>query len=244
VTPIYASDRAQLQSWYAYRQPAGRYIIWDGGVNQSNTSTGLWCPFTGNIVDAPDKLIAGLPKDLVVAGYINGDRVTVVSFPHARDILPVTPYTKSMRYFYPDPEARASFMDEILHGPELLEGTSCDMVDVEQLPEDNLAALAHLRERYGLDGVARHPWSVWTPKRSCHFASTFPPNAVRDCKIREIVCEDQMNLIDYVQVWATIEYTLNVIPLYPGDDEVDCDFWKIHKPITLYSIGDHIVGYE
>jgi hypothetical protein len=244
MTPIYATTRAQLAGWYAYHQPGGRYVIWDGGINTMQTSTGLWCPFTGNIVDAPDALLKNLPE-LCVAGYMHGEEIIVTSLPHPDEILPVSPFTRKLKYFdFVDPHVRVPFLEEVIYGPELLAGTSCRMVDVEQLPDDDTAALAHLIGRYGVDGVARHPWSTWTPKRSSHMATTLPPIKIENCRIREIHCTDQMNLIDFVQVWATIEQTMNVTPLYPGDDEVESDFWTIHKPITLYSIGDQIVGYE
>lgn len=247
MTPIFASNRAQVQNWYAYQHPQGRVVIWDGGINRSRVATGFWCPITGNIVDVDDSLPAKMPK-VCLFGHLNSDndRLTVTGFPHVNEIMPIVTDSAvftPVQYFYDDPQARASFMDEVLYGPDFLKGTPCDTIDVHQLPEDPQLALEELRS-LGPDAVARHPWSVWSVKRSCHFVTNAKPVRYDSCRIREIVCSEDLQLVDFVEVWRTVEVLDRVIPMYPGDDSVDTDFWVNKKRITLYTFGDYVVGYE
>jgi len=199
MTPVYASDRSQVQNWYAYDEPNGRYVFWDGGTNRSRVATGFWCPITGNIVDAPDKMLAAMPP-VCLCGHIQDDRMIVTGFPHVTDIMPVVSDSavfNPVQYFYPDPEARASFTDEVLIGPDLIEGSPCELVRVIQLPEEQADALETFRS-LGPNAVARHPFSVWTTKRSVHLVANAQPLRIDHCRIREIVCEEQLQLIDYV----------------------------------------------
>ena len=245
MTPIYASDRSKIENWYAYRHPDGRRVFWDGGLNRSQAATGFWCPVTGNIVDVPDSLVASMPP-VCLAGQLQGGRMIVTGFPHATEILPVVSKSAAFEpvaYFYEDPQARASFCDEVLLGPSLLGDSPCEIVKLIQLPGESEAALEQFRS-LGEDAVARHPWSVWTANRSCHLVANHPPKRVDHCRVREIVCDEQLELIDHITVWETVERLHKIIPMYPGDDAVDCDFWEPKRSIALYMYGDTVVGYE
>ena len=246
MTPIYASSRANLANWYAYNYPTtGRRIFWDGGVGKRESgATGFWCPYTGNIVDAPDKLVEAMPA-VCIDGVIVGDEVIVTGLPRVQDFigLVVAAFSDQTKYLFDDPTKQANFADEILRGNELLGDGPCRMVGVEQLPDDQYAALDYFREKYP-DGIARHPLSTWTPYRSAWMAANVLVNRFDFARVREIHFIESLNTIDFVTVWATIEKEMKVIPMYPGDDQPECPFWSIKAPITLFTLEDQVIGYE
>lgn len=247
MTPIYASNRADVSGWYAYNVPTyARRVFWDGGAGKRDQqATGFWCPYTGNIVDAPDKLIQSMPR-VALDCAIDGDEVIVTGFPKVEYLISsvgaqVEPL--DLDYMYDNPGQWGNFMDEITRGVDLLGDSPCTVVSVEKLPDDKDDALAYFRKNYPY-GLARHPYSVWSPLRTVFLMSNVRPVTVHEGRIREIFhCED-FDLIDYVSVWATIEKELKVIPMYHGDNEGDCPFWQSKKPITLFCVEDLVVGYE
>jgi hypothetical protein len=247
MTPIYASNRADVSGWYAFDVPlGGRRAFWDGGVGKrEQQATGFWCPYHGNIVDVPDRVARNMPPvglDCVIVG----DEVLVTGFPkvvHMHGVIDGEPEMEAVKYLYDDPSKVGNFIDELTIGEELIDGSVCRMVSVEKLPDDKYAALDYFREKYPY-GVARHPMSVWTPLRTVHYAANMPPETVYEGRVREIYHTDDIETIDYVNVWATIEKELKVVPLYKGDNETDCPFWKIKTPITLYCVEDVVIGYE
>ena len=249
MTPIYASNRAKIAGWYAYDLPTNpqtsRRVFWDGGVGRRDSgATGFWCPYTGNIVDAPDRLLGAMPR-VCVDGYLIGDEVIVTGLPKVEDFVGVVveAFTDETDYLYDEPGLRGNFADEILRGDELLGDGPCRMIRVEQLPEDDHAALDYFREKYPF-GAARHPLSAWSPYRSAMLVANVATKPIYSGRVREIHHSENLNLIDFVTVWATVEKEMKVIPLYPGDSEPDCPFWKIKSPITLYCVEDLVVGYE
>jgi hypothetical protein len=256
MTPIYASDRSDISGWYAYDfPPEGRRVFWDGGVGKRDQlATGFWCPYTGNIVDAPDRLVSSMP-DIALECILHGNDVLVTGFPRIEyltgfngsnlgsAVMSETPGANDVRYLYDDPQDRANFIDEITIGPEMLEGTPCRVIQVEQLPDDKHAALDYFRERFPL-GIARHPMSIWTPLRTVFAVANIKPGEPYLGRVREINLRDSMEVIESVSVWVTIEKELKVQPLYPGDDDPDCPFWKLKSPITLYCMEDLVIGYE
>jgi hypothetical protein len=247
MTPIYASDRANVEGWYAYQPPVfSRRVFWDGGVGKRDQgATGFWCPYSGNIVDAPDKLIEAMPS-VALDCAVEGNEVIVTGFPkveYMSDVAGDELTEVDLDYLLADPIKTASFMDEIELGEELLEGTPCRLISVEKLPDDRDDALAYFREHYPY-GVCRHPYSSWTPLRSVYMMANVKPETVREGRIREIFHSEGTEVIDYVTVWATIEKELKVLPLYHGDNEGDCQFWQPKQPITLYCVEDLVVGYE
>lgn len=245
MTPIYASNRAKIAGWYVFSQPLGRYVVWDGGIGRSHYSTGVWCALTGNIVDVSDEVAESLP-DCCVAGYLYGDEIEVIGFPHIYDISKTASTIPGLNipYVYDAaPTWRAAFVDEIIEAEKLLEGSCCRLVSLEALPDNDALALKRFREM-GPDLVARHPWSIWTFKRSAHFVANVPPERVETAVVREIVVAEQLELVDFVSVWGRLDILDKVIPLYPGDDDVNCPIWRKRNIITTYKIGDQIVGYE
>lgn len=247
MTPIYASDRANVSGWYAYNLPVNaRRAFWDGGAGKrEQQATGFWCPYSGNIVDAPDKLIESMPG-VALDCAIAGDDVIVTGFPKVEFMVGVSGNEVSevdLDYLYDYPEQRANFVDELSRGESLLEGTPCQVVRVEKLPDDKDDALAYFRQNFPY-GLARHPFSVWSPLRTVFLMANIQPETVHEGRIREIFHTEDMDLIDYVTVWATIEKELKVIPMYQGDNEGDCPFWQSKQPITLYCVEDLVVGYE
>lgn len=247
MTPIYASERAKLSGWYAYQIPddTSRRIFWDGGVGKREAgATGFWCPYSGNIVDVPDGFAAKMPN-VCIDGYLHDGEIIVTGLPKVEDFVGVVvdAFTDETRYLYDEPGLRGSFADEIHRGDELLGDGPCRMVRVEQLPDDDHAALDFFREKYPF-GAARHPLSSWTPFRSCRLVANIGANPIHTARVREIHQHPELNLIDFVTVWATVEKELKVIPLYEGDAEPDCPFWKLKSPITLYTVEDVVIGYE
>lgn len=247
MTPVYASRRAKIGGWYAYQYPASHFrrVFWDGGVGKRQLgATGFWCPYTGNIVDVPDRLLRDMPN-VCIDGFTDGHEVLVTGLPKVEDFIGVVgeAFTDETDYLYNEPGMRGNFADEIHRGDELLGEGPCRMVPVEQLPDDDHAALDYFREHYPY-GAARHPLSPWSPYRSARLVANIQTQPTYEGRVREIHHVDGMNLIDFVTVWATVEKELKVIPLYEGDAEADCPFWKIKNNITLYCVEDLVIGYE
>ncbi len=246
MTPIYASERATIQGWYAYDVPRySRRAFWDGGVGKrDNGATGFWCPYTGVIVDAPDKIIKAMPN-ICLDCALDGDDVIVTGFPRVGEILGMITdaFSKEVRYIYDEPGLIANFMDEVAYGADMLVGSPCTMVSVEKLPEDRGPALDYFRQHYPF-GIVRHPYSAWTPVRTVFMATNMRPETTYEGRVREIYHHDGLDLIDFVTVWGTVEKELKVVPLYQGDDACDCPFWKIKGRIKLFTVEDLVVGYE
>lgn len=246
MTPVYASNRAEIGGWYAFDLvDDGRRVFWDGGIGQRQQgATGFWCPYSGNIVDAPDKMIDAMP-DVALDGCIHDGEFLVTGFPKINHFSTVIqPDDDIVRYIYRDPTKLANFADEILYGPELIEDSPvCRMVRVEQLPDDHVAALDTFRDKYP-HGIARHPQSVWSPHRSRYIMANLRPDGFSSGRVREIHHSETMDYIDFVTVWATIEKELKVVPLYGDDHNPDCPFWKVKQRITLFTVEDLVIGYE
>lgn len=247
MTPIYASNRADVAGWYAYTPPIyARRAFWDGGVGKRDQgATGFWCPYSGNIIDAPDKLIDNMPS-VALDCALDGDEVVVTGFPKVEYMVGVAGREVTevnLDYMYEGPEQRANFVDEITKGAELIEGYPCRVVGVEKLPDDKHDALDYFRENYPY-GVCRHPMSVWSPLRTVFMMANAQPEKVHEGRVREIFHHEDMDLIDYVTVWATIEKELKVVPMYVGDNLGECPFWKTKRTITLYCVEDLVIGYE
>lgn len=247
MTPIYASNRAKIAGWYAFLIPddSTRRVFWDGGVGKRMSgATGFWCPYTGNIVDAPDSLLKAMPN-VCMDGYLTDDEVIVTGLPKVEDFVGVVvdAFTEETRYIYDEPGLRASFIDEIAYGNELFNGGPCRMVQVEKLPDDPHVALDRFRENY-MNGLVRHPLSAWTPYRSCRMMGNVTTKPVKTGRVREIVINEDQNFIEFINVWATVEKEMKVTPLYEGDENPDCPLWKIKSPITLYCVEELVIGYE
>jgi len=247
MTPIYASDRANIAGWYAFNVPFNtRRAFWDGGEGKRGQgATGFWCPYEGTIIDAPDHLIKSMPK-VALDCAINNDEVIVTGFPKiefmvtesGQDLMEL-----DLDYIITDTGDQANFIDELSAGEDLLEDTPCRLVRVEKLPDDPQHALAYFRENY-LYGVCRHPMSVWSPLRSVMMMVNITPETVYHGRVREVIRESMFGSVEYVSVWASVEKELNVLPLYEGDEDGDCPIWKPKNEITLYCVEDLVVGYE
>lgn len=248
MTPIYASSRAKIAGWYAFNLPPdgeSRRAFWDGGVGKrEHNATGFWCPYTGNIVDAPDKFVGSMPP-VCMDGYIFNDEFICTGMPKVDDFIGIVveAFTDEVDYLYKEPGLRANFADEIHRGDNLFGNSPCRMVRVEQLPDDDHAALDRFREAYPF-GCARHPLSAWSPHRSCRLVANIRTEPIYTGRVREIVRHESIDAIDFVNVWATVEKELKVIPMYEGDSDLDCPFWKLKSPITLYTVEEIVIGYE
>ncbi len=135
MTPIYATERANLSGWYAFKEPRGQYSIWDG-CGKFGMQTGFWCPFTGNIVDCNDSMPDNMPS-IPAAGYLNGDEFCVLGFPDAEDVLPTLGGDPDIIMDFidrPGIQIQASMYDEIMDEARVLEGTSAYYVAWVPLP--------------------------------------------------------------------------------------------------------------
>lgn len=247
MTPIYASNRADVAGWYAYNLPLyGRRALWDGGVGpRGQGATGFWCPYTGVIIDAPDKLLERMPN-VALECFIVDDEVLVTGFPELEKLVGVVLKSlpqQTVQEVHVGYGNSVSFLDEIVSGPDLLEGTPCRVVPVEKLPDDRVDALGYFRENYR-NGLARHPMSIWTPMRTVFYMANAAPLEVHQGRIREIFHHNTLEVIDYVMVWATVEKEMKVLPLYRGDNQTECPLWKMKSHITLYCVKDMVIGYE
>ncbi|MCP4896279.1 MAG: hypothetical protein GY906_04825 [bacterium] len=243
MTPIYATQRADLSQWWAYKVPEGRSAIWDGGIHDRTDITGLWCPVTGNKIDAPDSLLRDLPATCLY-GMVDGDHFHVTGFPHIRTLLhmfPLCPYEPKLAY--PETKVlRATFLDEFMAAPELLPDC-CSFVTPTTLPDhkiDALDALNDLGEQY----VARHPSASWTVERSCLLASIVQPETVRQARVREISLDNDLDIVDFITAWSTVECLETFYPLYMHDDDPYLDIWKPKTRVTLYLHAGEVIGYE
>src|SRR6056297_3337986 len=140
MTPIYASNRANIAGWYAFNMPPdSRRAFWDGGAGKRDQgATGFWCPYSGNIVDASDKLIESMPKTALDCA-LEGDEVIVTGFPKVQFMIGVAGHEVTqvdLNYMYDRPEQCANFIDEVTLGAELLDDTPCRVVGIEKLPDD------------------------------------------------------------------------------------------------------------
>ncbi len=247
MTPIYATSRANLSNWLAFKEPRGKYVIWDG-CGKFGMQTGFWCPFTGNIVDCNDGMATKMPS-IPAVGYLHGDEFCVLGFPDAEDVLPTLGGDPDIIMDFierPGTQQQASMFDEIMDADRVLEGTNAYYVDWTPLPCYKAEAFEAFRDM-GDDALCRHPRSWWSSQRSVHYASNTIPPYKFEGRVREVMVDEPLGLIDYVTVWAGPELEVKVIPLYEGDDELDCDLWNPKQEITLWAIdkkGEHIIGYE
>ena len=247
MTPIYATHRANLSGWYAFKEPPGQYVIWDG-CGQFGMQTGFWCPFTGNIVDCNDSMKGKMPN-IPAAGYLHGDEFCVLGFPDAEDVLPTLGGDPDLIMDFidrPGIQINASMYDEIMDADRVLEGTNAYYVDWTPLPYGKENAYHEFR-MMGSDAVCRHPRSWWSSQRSVHYAANASPEQCAEGRVREVHVDEPLGLIDYVTVWITPEPEVKVIPLYEGDDELDCKLWTPKERITLFAIDskfEHVIGYK
>lgn len=247
MTPIYASNRACLSGWYVYNLPTvGMRVFWDAGAGKrDNGETGFWDPYSGVAVDAPDDTLNNMPNICLDCILKHDGNVVVTGMPSPAFLDKIMDESKigSIESLYDDEQNRPSFFDELTMGRDLLEGTVCSMVEVTQLPHDDAAALSTFRSEFG-DGLARHPWSVWSAYRSAWFAANYQPTKIEGARVRKVKLDKDKESVESVDVWATPERELKLTPLYIGDDDPDCPLWKIKQTLTLFCVEDIIIGYE
>jgi len=247
VTPIYMTDRANLSGWYAFKEPRGKYVIWDG-CGKFGMQTGFWCPFTGNIVDCNDGMPAKMPS-IPAVGYLHGDEFCVLGFPDAEEVLPLLGQDPDIIMDFidrPGTQVQASMFDEIMDADRVLEGTNAYYVDWTPLPDAQPWAFHEFR-MMGSDALCRHPRSWWSSQRSVHYGANSEPPYSWKGRVRDVIVDEPLGLIDYVTVWANPEKEVKVTPLYEGDDELDCPLWTPKQEITLWSIDEkceHVIGYK
>jgi len=244
MTPIYATERAIVSQWWAYKIPDAPLAVWDGGATTGQVGTGFWCPIKGHAMDASDRLIANMPR-CILYGHLDGERFHVTGFPNVEDMVNLLPRPTIFPadLLYPEHNfIRPSFLDEYEFALDWLPAC-CSYPKIEVLPEHELDALHRLQD-LGPDYVARHPESLWTPKRSCMIVSTMRPETCTTAIIRDIIYNYDLDLIDYVEAWSTVECLEKIIPLYPYDDDITSPFWKKRNTINIYKHGDQVIGYQ
>ena len=262
MTPVYATRRANLAKWWAFKVPLDiEPVLWDGrACSRHNGATGFWNPFNSTIVDAPDTLIAAMPN-AIMQGYIIGEEFMVTGYPHFDDVFHKFPslsdrheklkYPKLQMHETEDEELaelaflydRATMLDEWLFTKTL--GSPCYYPEIIPLPSNKIDAYDHL-SALGTEYMARHPDSPWSGSRTPQLVTTLTPLVTKKVVVEKVFVSDVFNLIDYVETRdiVNVDKAIKVIPLYLGDDEPDCRLWDKGNEITVYIYEDQVIGYE
>lgn len=242
MTPIYASNRIDLSGWYAYDQPEGDLVLWDGGLSRAKEYSrgGLWDYVKGHPVYRDPAWLDQLPN-LPMFGHLDGDHFNVIDFPHVGLILPYLPSRPNGPQWSLESEdgGPLPFFVSVLNGPQMLE--TCDVASFVRcsiLPEDKETSLRLARER-GDQTMVRHPMSSWSLKRNPLFASVKSPPRQR-CRIREVTIDDD-GYVSQVSVWTNLAV---FSPMYWGDHLPENKVFVPTEPLNVY-IGEGIVlGYD
>lgn len=241
--PIYATSRVDISGWYAYTQPKGDYVIWDGGANRGGNGTGLWEAETGSVVERSEEWLNKLPQ-MPLAGNLDGDVFMVTGFPDVEILLNRIGRTTDNAVFFMRREDNSplQFHEYATKAAEFLDNETTRFVRCRILPEDKQAALTDFR-MMGVEAIAVDPAAFWVPSRSIFCVTNDPPTQVYEhATIREIVIEE--GEIDTVECWATPGTVMRFVPLYEGDDQPDNGVFKKRQDLTLYCRDNIVVGYE
>lgn len=245
MTPIYASDRLNASGWYAFQEPDGHLVIWDGGVNRDSPESeiGLWCPFSGMPVPRPASYLERLPT-MPLYGWLEGDKFTVMDFPHIHDALNLTGRRtdNEVSCMTEADNTPLRFYRGILEAPNIFDADDCPAVFVRCciLPEDRQESRRVMREM-GPATLIRHPYSRWSRQRNPLYASVGSPPHV-PARVREITIVDDH--VDMVTCWTTPNTEITLYPLYEGDQFPDNKVFVPTSPINLYIAEGIVVGYE
>lgn len=243
MNPIFATNRVDISGWYAYREPPGQYVIWDGGANRDGKNTGLWNPTTGEPIQRDAEWLNKLPQ-MPISGNLDGDVFNVTAFPDLEILLNRIGRTTDNAVFFMRREdgSPLQFHEYATKAAEFLDGETTRFVRCRVLPDDKEAALEEFR-LMGPEGMATDPEAFWVPSRSVyHVTNERPEQVYTHATIREIIIEE--GEIQTVECWATPGTVMRFTPLYHGDEIPEHNVFKKREDLTLYCHQNIVVGYE
>lgn len=243
MTPIYASNRIDLSGWYAYQQPPGEVVLWDGGFNRVNdySRVGIWSAITGQPIYRDPSWLAKLPQ-VPMYGHLDGDHFHVTDFPHVSTIQPFLKLANPAWSLESEEGTPLPYFVSILNGPIMV--ADCDVASFVRcciLPEDRETSLLAAREM-GDNTLMRHPMSVWALKRNPTYASTQrPPRVVS--RIREVEIDND-GYVGRIHAWTNPETLATFYPMYWGDQYPENNVFVPTERMNLYIAEGIVLGYD